>query len=165
MPAFDRYHAHGAHRGSRLVETFGKPMFQYMLDNPDSAARFHAAMSSGHGKEDDALAEVIDFSGVTHGVDVGGGNGSLLSAILKRNDHIAATLFETDSALAAARSGAGGPLPSWGKVQDFTMLIAFVGGMERTSEEYAELLAEAGLRLDHVQEISPETASVVSEAD
>ena len=53
--------------------------------------------------------------------------------------------------------------PGWGKMQDFTMLIAFEDGMKRTSEEYAELLAEAGLRLDHVQEISPETAIVVSE--
>lgn len=44
------------------------------------------------------------------------------------------------------------------------MLISFEDGMKRTSEDYAELLAEAGLRLDHVQEISPETAIVVSEA-
>ncbi|MEE2970216.1 MAG: methyltransferase [Pseudomonadota bacterium] len=54
--------------------------------------------------------------------------------------------------------------PIWGKMQDFTMLIAFEDGMKRTSEEYAELLAEAGLKLDHVQEISPETAIVLSEA-
>ena len=31
-----------------FVEPFGKPVFRYMSDNPDSAARFLAAMSSGY---------------------------------------------------------------------------------------------------------------------
>jgi O-methyltransferase domain len=211
-----------------FVETFGKPAFEYLKENSDSAARFHAAMSAGHGNEDDVLAEAFDFSGVKHVVDVGGGDGSLLSAILKCHDHITGTLLEMEPAVAAARSGAGGPLPrceliagnfleevtpggdvyvlkkivhnwdeeqaitilrncrnamnaggkvliietlvgsanesTWGKMQDFTMLLIFEGGMERTIEEYAVLLAKAGLKLDRVQDISPETAIVIAEA-
>jgi hypothetical protein len=210
-----------------FVETFGKPAFEYLTENPGPAARFHAAMTAGHGNEDGVLAEALDFSGATHVVDVGGGNGSLLSAILNRHEHLTGTLLELEPAVAAARSGVGGSLPrcdlvvgdfleevtaggdiyilkkivhnwseekaiallrncrramntggkvliietlvgpanepSWGKMQDFTMLLLFEGGMERTTEEYADLLARAQLRLDHVQELSSETAIVVAE--
>jgi hypothetical protein len=211
-----------------FVETFGKPAFEFLKENPGPAARFHAAMAAGHGDEDGAIAEAFDFSGVNHVIDVGGGNGSLLSALLGRYDHMTGTLLELEPAITAAQSGAGGPLPrcelvagnfleevtsggdayilkkiihnwsedaaitilrncrnamneggkiliietlvgpanesTWGKMQDFTMLLVFKGGMERTTEEYAELLGKADLRLDHVQEISLETAIVVAEA-
>jgi hypothetical protein len=53
---------------------------------------------------------------------------------------------------------------TWGKMQDFTMLLVFEGGMERTTEEYAELFGKAGLRLDEVLEISQETAIVIGVA-
>lgn len=211
-----------------FVETFGKPAFEYLKENPGPAERFHAAMAAGHGDEDGVIADTYDFSGAKHVVDVGGGNGSLLSALLNRYDHLTGTLLELAPAIAAAQSGAGGPLPrcdlvtgdfleevtpggdiyllkkiihnwdeeaaitilkncraamngggkvliietlvgpanesTWGKMQDFTMLLVFKGGMERTTEEYAELLGKADLRLDHVQEISPETAIIVSSA-
>lgn len=211
-----------------FIETFGSSVFDYLKENPGPAARFQAAMAAGHGKEDEEIADAFDFSQVNHVVDVGGGNGSLLSALLRRYDHLKATLFELEPAITAAQSGAGGPLPgcdlivgnfledvtpggdiyilkkvvhnwseeeaitilrncrramneggkvliietlvgqpnepTWGKMQDFTMLLVFKGGMERTTDEYAELLSKAELRLDHVQEISPETAIVVAEA-
>jgi len=211
-----------------FVKTFGKPAFDYLKENPAPAARFHAAMAAGHGEEDGEIAEAFDFSNVKHVVDVGGGNGSLLSALLDRYDHLTGTLLELAPAIAAAQSGAGGPLPrcdlitgdfleeippggdiyilkkiihnwnedaalailrncrramnkggkvliietlvgaanqpTWGKMQDFTMLLVFKGGMERTAEEYAVLLGKADLKFDHVKEISPETAIVVSVA-
>ena len=211
-----------------FVETFGKPAFEYLKENPGPAARFHAAMASGHGDEDGEIAEAFDFSEVKHVVDVGGGNGSLLSALLTRYDRMSGTLLELEPAITAAQSGASGPMPrcdlvtgnfleevtpggdvyilkkiihnwsedaaikilrncrnamneggkvliietlvgpanesTWGKMQDFTMLLVFKGGMERTTEEYAELLSKANLKLDHVQEVSPETAIVIGVA-
>ncbi|WP_245459353.1 MULTISPECIES: methyltransferase [unclassified Mesorhizobium] len=49
----------------------------------------------------------------SHGrvVDVGGGHGQLLSAILARNPHLSGVLFDLPSGVAAARKGAGGDLP------------------------------------------------------
>jgi hypothetical protein len=44
-------------------------------------------------------------------VDVGGGNGGFLSAILACNDHLSGVLFDQPSAIEAAKAARGGPLP------------------------------------------------------
>ena len=44
-------------------------------------------------------------------VDVGGGHGSLLSAILARHPEVEGVLFDLPDGVAAAEAGLGGPLP------------------------------------------------------
>ena len=71
-----------------------------------------------HGPETPAIVAAYDFSQCDHVVDVGGGNGSLLSAVLAAYPNRRGTLFDMAEAIAAARRGEGGPLPG----------VAFVAG-------------------------------------
>jgi hypothetical protein len=90
---------------------FGESQYSYMANNSEAAAQFHAAMAAAQRIDDPALVEAYNFSQTSQVVDLGGGNGSLLSAILTRNNHLTGVLFEQESAIQAAKSGLGGPLP------------------------------------------------------
>jgi hypothetical protein len=89
----------------------GQPLFDWLADRPEEAARFHRMMVEVHGPETPAIIEAYDFSRFAHIVDVGGGNGSMISAILTATPGVRATLFDRPEAIALARRGAGGPLP------------------------------------------------------
>jgi ubiquinone/menaquinone biosynthesis C-methylase UbiE len=65
-----------------------------------------------HGPETQAVVDAYDFSGFDHIVDIGGGNGSVLSAIVAANPGKRATLFDLPEGIAAAQRGEGGPLPN-----------------------------------------------------
>jgi ubiquinone/menaquinone biosynthesis C-methylase UbiE len=95
--AFDRVH--------------GVPAFEYLARTPADAAIFDEAMTSISGNEIRALLEAYDFSGFTHVVDVAGGRGHVLAAILERNSKILGTLFDLPHAIAGARKAlAGSPV-------------------------------------------------------
>jgi hypothetical protein len=89
----------------------GRPFFEWLAEHPDEARRFNRMMLEVHGPETPAIAAAYDFSQFEHVVDVGGGNGSLLSAVLAAYPNRRATLFDMPEAVAAARRGEGGPLP------------------------------------------------------
>src|SRR5712691_5570957 len=89
----------------------GKPFFEWLGENPDEARRFNRMMLEVHGPETPAIVAAYDFSKFDHVVDVGGGNGSLLSAVLVAYPNRRATLFDMAEAVAAAKRGEGGPLP------------------------------------------------------
>ncbi len=97
MPAFD--------------EVFGSPRFDWLSKHPEQAALFQRAMVALSQGANEAVAETYDFRPFTRVVDVGGGHGQLLSAILSRNPHLNGVLFDVPSGVAAARQGAGGDLP------------------------------------------------------
>jgi len=90
----------------------GRPLFEWLGQHPDEAARFHRMMVDVHGPETQAVVDAYDFSGFDHIVDIGGGNGSVLSAIVAANPGKRATLFDLPEGIAAARRGQGGPLPN-----------------------------------------------------
>src|SRR4029078_13201194 len=75
------------------------------------AALFRRAMVALSQGSNEAVAEACDFGPFTRVVDVGGGHGQLLSAILARNPHLSGVLFDLPSGVAAARQGTGGDLP------------------------------------------------------
>ena len=89
----------------------GRPFFDWLAANPDEARRFNRMMLEVHGPETPAIVAAYDFSRFDHIVDVGGGNGSLLSAVLAAYPDRRATLFDMAEAIAAAKRGEGGPLP------------------------------------------------------
>lgn len=92
-------------------EVFGKPRFDWLADHPTEAALFQRAMISLSQNSNEAIAEAFDFESVSQVVDVGGGHGRLLSAILSRHPHLSGLLFDLPSGIEAARLGEGGPLP------------------------------------------------------
>jgi hypothetical protein len=60
----------------------------------------------GQGSNE-AIAEAYDFGSCSQVVDVGGGHGQLLSAILSRHPHVGGVLFDLPSGIEAARAGEG----------------------------------------------------------
>ena len=86
------------------------PAFEYFSHHPDRGSVFDKAMTGHHGPEADPMLDAYDFSGFQELVDVGGGNGSLLMAILARHPGMRGVLFDlprlVDRAAAAIeRSG------------------------------------------------------------
>jgi hypothetical protein len=193
---------------------FGRPFFQYMLDHPMRHGIYDTAMGGFGRAEAEAMLAAHDFSAFQTVVDVGGGSGMLLAAILNRYSEIQGTLFDLPAVVERARSvisGSGldgrfraeggdffssvpagadayilqhiihdwedreaiailrncreamnadsrillvemvippGNGPFFGKWLDLMMLL--VGGRERTEEEYRQLFAAAGLKLNRV---------------
>lgn len=73
---------------------YGKPIFQYLGEQPEQAKIFDAAMTGIHGPETPAMVDAYDFTGIQTLVDVGGGNGTLLSALLRKYPAMKGILFD-----------------------------------------------------------------------
>jgi hypothetical protein len=73
---------------------YGEPVFDYLAKHPEAGANFDAAMTAIHGRETAAMIEAYDFSGIEHLIDVGGGNGTLLSMLLARYPSLRGTLYD-----------------------------------------------------------------------
>jgi len=90
---------------------FGAPRFDWLARNPEAAALFQAAMVALSRDVIEPIAAAYEFGGLGVVVDVGGGHGSLLSAILARHPGVKGILFDLPEGIAAAEAGLGGPLP------------------------------------------------------
>ena len=90
---------------------FGQPRFDWLAEHPEQAAIVQRAMISLSQGANEAVAEAYHFDGSSFVVDVGGGHGQLLAAILSRHPHLAGLLFDLPTAIAAARSGRPGRPP------------------------------------------------------
>jgi ubiquinone/menaquinone biosynthesis C-methylase UbiE len=64
-----------------------------------------------HAPETPAIVAAYDFSQFGHIVDVGGGHGMLLSAIVTAHPQVRGTLFDLQAGIDAAKRGEGGSLP------------------------------------------------------
>jgi O-methyltransferase domain len=196
---------------------YGEPFFQWSTrkENAEEAAVFNNAMTSISEMCIPAFLEAYPFGAFAKIVDVGGGHGAVLRAILKQHPEVKGTLAEMPSLLPDARVAiandglagrceaagcnffeavpSGGDLyfmkhiihdwadepairllkniravipangtlllaeavledsaaPHLGKLIDIEM-IAFVGGKERTAEEFRQLLAAAGFALRRI---------------
>ena len=91
-------------------KSFGMPFFQFLQENPDRAAIFHAGIGNRGRIEANSILEAYDFSASRQVVDVGGGNGGFLSAILAVHDNVSGVLIDRTAAIESAQSGQGGPL-------------------------------------------------------
>ena len=84
-------------------KVFGKSRWQQMADNPEDATAFNAAMVETTKRVSGAFVKAFDFAGVSTVVDVGGGNGALLAAVLKGHPETRGVLFDLPAGLAGAR--------------------------------------------------------------
>jgi hypothetical protein len=204
--------------------------FEYLDQHPEAAALFSHVLSTGTLRSGPALATAYDFSGLGTIVDVGGSEGQVLAAILKRYPHLRGILFDRPAAMSTAQAlltSAGvadrcsimagsffeaippdgdayilrhvlhdwsderclailrvcraalvpharlliieqsvaedAQLPSSVLHADLEMLV-MCGGQERTEPQYAELLAEAGLRLTDARATGEEPSHTIFEA-
>jgi hypothetical protein len=72
----------------------GMPVFDFLSQHPEEAARFNETMIGIHGGEPPAVAAAYDFSKVQTVVDVGGSSGNMLAEILARHKHLRGILAD-----------------------------------------------------------------------
>lgn len=82
---------------------FGKPIFDWLAEYPEKARIFDAAMTGIHGRETGAVLAAYDFSGIRTLADIGGGNGTNLTAILQAHPEMQGLLFDLPHVVERAR--------------------------------------------------------------
>jgi O-methyltransferase domain/Dimerisation domain len=82
---------------------YGKGHFEWMADNADASATFNKAMAQSLRRRENPV-ESYDYSGKRLIVDVGGGRGDLISAVLVANPAMEGLLFDLPQGSAEARS-------------------------------------------------------------
>ena len=87
-PVFERLH--------------GESRWAALAHDPEQAEAFNAAMVETSRRVGRELVAHYDFAGVRTAVDVAGGNGALLAAVVKANPGIAGILFDLPAGLAGA---------------------------------------------------------------
>jgi O-methyltransferase domain/Dimerisation domain len=80
----------------------GKPVFEYLVDEPEFAGIFNDAMTSISELAIAPLIAAYDFNPYATIVDVGGGHGRLLAAILGATPHSRGILFDLPQVVAGA---------------------------------------------------------------
>jgi O-methyltransferase domain/Dimerisation domain len=80
----------------------GMSVWEYRREHPDEAVVFDRAMTAQSGIVADAITRAYDFSGSATVVDVGGGRGGLLAAILARYPSVRGVLFDQPDVVAGA---------------------------------------------------------------
>lgn len=84
-------------------KVFRKPIFEHLSDHPASAAIFDQAMTSVHGRETEPMVESYDFSTINTIADIGGGNGTVIAAVLNQYPHMQGILFDLPHVLERAK--------------------------------------------------------------
>jgi hypothetical protein len=94
---------HSVHTGEPAFDqVFGMPIFEYYAKMPEAATVFDAAMTSISTFESQAVVAAYDFSRVGTLVDVAGGHGLLITAILETNRRMGGILFDLPHVTAGA---------------------------------------------------------------
>lgn len=82
---------------------YGKGHFEKLAEDPEASSHFNAAMVEISTRVGGAFVAAYDFGGVRTVVDVGGGNGALLVAVLQAHPEMRGILFDLAQGLAGAQ--------------------------------------------------------------
>lgn len=83
---------------------FGVPVWEYYGSHPENAAVFNESMTGITQMVEGAVLESYDFSPYRKIIDVGGGHGGLLSAVLKNSPQSKGVLYDAASVIAGAKA-------------------------------------------------------------
>jgi hypothetical protein len=86
-----------------LPRVFRMDSFDYFANHPEEAAIFDEAMGSFTAMAAVAVAAAYDFSSMRAIIDLGGGEGALLTGILRGNPHLRGTVFDLPRLAEGAR--------------------------------------------------------------
>jgi hypothetical protein len=81
----------------------GLDIYEYMQQNQKDAQIFNSAMTSLTSSQVSSISSMYDFSRFNTIMDIGGGQGTLLSTILKNNPKLQGILFDLPHAIESAR--------------------------------------------------------------
>lgn len=89
-------HLRDAARGGEVafVRTFGHGLYDHVAADDAAAARYDAAIDAFTRHEAESLCRTFDFADAREVIDVGGGHGTLLFEVLRRNGHLRGVLFD-----------------------------------------------------------------------
>jgi O-methyltransferase domain/Dimerisation domain len=90
--------------GTAFEHVHGERFFDHLARHPDREAAFQGSMAARSEQEAHDVAAAYDFSGMRRLVDVGGGRGILLAAILRANPDLHGVLTDREAAIPAARA-------------------------------------------------------------
>lgn len=82
---------------------FGQPLFPFLEQNPEASAVFDASMRDLTSRVADAVLAAYDFSPFGTLVDVGGGSGQMIEAILHAHPTLRGVLFDQPHVVENAR--------------------------------------------------------------
>lgn len=96
--------------GTAFAHAHGEHFFDHLARHPEREAAFQAAMAGRAEREAADVVAAYDFSGLRRLVDVGGGSGVLLQAILEATPDLRGVLLDRHEAVqrAAGRLAAAG---------------------------------------------------------
>jgi len=82
----------------------GMDVWQFRAEHPEHGAVFDRAMSEHSRGSAEAVIRAYDFSPFDHVVDIGGGQGLMLSAILNAHPRVRGTLFDQPNVVQRAKA-------------------------------------------------------------
>jgi hypothetical protein len=85
-------------------KALGVPVFEYLTNNPEEGKIFDRMMTDIHGGETEPMVSTYDFSVFNTVVDIGGGNGEVISAVLNKNPNVKGILFDLPDVINRSRS-------------------------------------------------------------
>ncbi|MCI3928721.1 acetylserotonin O-methyltransferase [Streptomyces sp. AN091965] len=85
-----------------FASVFGTDFFPYLKEHPELSALFNTAMSQGTSLTAAQLPHAYDFGRFTTVADIGGGDGTLLSPVLREHPALSGILCDTEEGLAQA---------------------------------------------------------------
>ncbi len=91
--------------GSVFEDIFAKPFFDHFAQDAETAAVFHDGMAAMSGVENEPIAGAYDFPKTGTVVDVGGGQGGFLAAVLRACPGLDGVLYDRAHVVAGHRLG------------------------------------------------------------
>ena len=96
---------HSVQTGENAFQNLhGVDVWQFRAEHPEDGATFDRAMTQLSRGGAEAVIRAYDFSEFRHIVDVGGGHGLMLAAILRAHPHLRGTLFDQPHVVAGANA-------------------------------------------------------------
>jgi O-methyltransferase domain/Dimerisation domain len=89
--------------GTAFEHVHGERFFDHLARYPEREAAFQGSMAARSDQEAHDVVAAYDFSDLRRIVDVGGGRGILLAAILRANPELRGVLTDREAAIPAAR--------------------------------------------------------------
>jgi ubiquinone/menaquinone biosynthesis C-methylase UbiE len=103
FPAWSGLHHAVRTGGLSFQQAFGKPLFDYLGEHQELAPIFDAGMTAFHGHETAAMLDAYDFGDIQTLADVGGGNGSMIAAVLQRYPRLKGILYDLGHVIGRAK--------------------------------------------------------------
>jgi ubiquinone/menaquinone biosynthesis C-methylase UbiE len=85
-----------------FAHVHGADVWEYRAEHPEEGAIFDRAMTGNTRRSNQAVVDAYDFGRFDTVVDVGGGQGVMLAAILQANPNVRGVLFDQPHVVAAA---------------------------------------------------------------